>query len=129
MKALGRHILVEMYECDPRILNDREAISAMMLEAAKRAGATVVGETFHNFSPHGVSGTVVIAESHLSIHTWPEYNYAALDLFTCGEEVNPWSAFNHLREGLRAQNSSQIEIKRGQFPFDHEKTRPFKPDD
>jgi S-adenosylmethionine decarboxylase proenzyme len=128
MKELGRHVLVEMYDCDPLVLNDRELIRKAMVEAAERAKASVVGESFHNFLPHGVSGVVVIAESHLSIHTWPEYSFAALDLFTCGDEVDPWFAFDHLRVVLKAGHSSQIELKRGQFPLEAQKLRPFKPD-
>ncbi len=68
-----------------------------MRQAAEEAGATIVDSSFHRFLPHGISGVVVIAESHLAIHTWPEYGYAAIDLFTCGDEVNPWKAFEFLR--------------------------------
>ena len=128
MKALGRHILVEMYECDSEVLNDQETIREVMLQAAENADATICGDSFHRFSPHGVSGVVVIAESHLSIHTWPEYGFAALDLFTCGDEVDPWVAFTHLRNAFKAKHSSQIEIRRGQFPLDKHKARPHKPE-
>ncbi len=128
MKALGRHILVEVYDCDTDVLNNRESIEQIMVRAAEKSGATVCGCSFHEFSPHGVSGVVVIAESHLSIHTWPEYGFAALDLFTCGDDVNPWVAFEYLREAFRASHSSQIEIMRGQFPFDGNRLRPHKPD-
>jgi len=127
LKELGRHILVEMYDCDPVVLNDEETISREMLRAAEVSGATIVGDVFHRFSPHGVSGCVVIAESHLSIHTWPEYRYAALDLFTCGENVDPWKAFKHLRKVLKAERSSQTEIKRGLFPLEEGQRLPFKP--
>jgi len=128
MKALGRHILVEIYDCDPEILNDRDSIQESMVRAAEKSGATICGYSFHEFSPHGVSGVVVIAESHLSIHTWPEYGFAALDLFTCGDDVDPWVAFGYLRKVFKASHSSQIEIKRGQFPFDRKRVRPHKPD-
>lgn len=128
MKALGRHILVEMYGCDQLILNDRDSVRNSMLKATLESGATILGDSFHNFEPHGVSGVVVIAESHLSIHTWPEYGFAALDLFTCGDEVDPWKAFGHLRAAFKAEHSSQIEIKRGQFPLEKNALRPFKPD-
>ncbi len=127
MKELGRHILVEMYDCDAEILNDRDLIDREMLKAAEIAGATIVGNVMHKFSPHGVSGVVVIAESHFSIHTWPEYGYAALDLFTCGDTVNPWIAFDHLSKVLKAGNSSQTELKRGLFPIPEHESLPFKP--
>ena len=128
MKELGKHVIVEMYECNPEILDNIEAIKTSMIRAAELAGAHIVGETFHRFSPHGVSGVVVIAESHLSIHTWPEYRYAALDLFTCGESVDPWKAFAHLREQLKAERVSNTELKRGLFPLANGEGLPFKPD-
>ena len=127
MKELGRHIIVEFYDCNPDALNDFNLVKTEMVEAAKNAGATIVGEVFHKFSPHGVSGAVVIAESHLSIHTWPEYNYAALDLFTCGTTVDPWKAFAYLQKVLGAKRTSQTELKRGLFPMAENENLPFKP--
>jgi len=112
-KRLGRHILAEFYNCDSEILKDTEAIEKYMVEAAVRAKATVVKSVFHTFSPYGVSGVVVIQESHLSIHTWPEYGYAAIDLFTCGEEVDPWIAFEYLKEKLKAEKWEIMEVDRG----------------
>jgi len=84
-----------------------------MLAAAIESGATVMGESFHYFSPQGVSGVVIIAESHLSIHTWPEYGYAAADIFTCGDAVQPEKAAEILIEKLGAKNHSRMEIQRG----------------
>jgi S-adenosylmethionine decarboxylase len=115
MDALGRHILAEIYECDPKILNDRVLIEQIMVESALEAGAEVREVAFHKFSPQGVSGVVVISESHLTIHTWPELSYAAVDVFTCGERVNPWDACNHLVKKLNAGHISTTEIKRGIF--------------
>lgn len=113
LNALGRQILVEYYHCDSEVLNDRDSIAAAMVKAADLAGATVVEEVFHIFNPHGISGVVVIAESHLSIHTWPEYGYAAVDLFTCGDEIKPEIAFEHLKNALGAASVSVMELKRG----------------
>ena len=84
-----------------------------MNKAAKKAGATVVNSVFHLFNPWGVSGAVIISESHLTIHTWPEYGYAALDLFTCGDSVNPWIAFDYLEEELKAGRTESTELPRG----------------
>ena len=112
-RFLGRQLLVEYYNCSPQNLNDVDYIREMMYEAAIVAGATVVGKVFHRFSPHGVSGVVVIAESHLAIHTWPEYNYAAVDLFTCGDDVNPYDAFEFLKNAFHAAHFDVREIKRG----------------
>ena len=115
MNALGIHVLAEYYKCDCLVLNNTVAIEKHMKDAAEIAGATVVASAFHSFNPHGVSGVVVIAESHLSIHTWPEYGYAAVDIFTCGETVDPWKAFDHLRKMLGSANLSTMEMKRGQL--------------
>ena len=113
MHKLGRHLIVEFYNCDRKVLNDINIIKKHMLIAAVKAGATVVGEKFHEFSPVGVSGAVILAESHLSIHTWPEYGYAAMDLFTCGDHCDPYAGFKYLRRIFRAQQESIQELARG----------------
>ena len=110
--ALGNHILVEFMNCDPKIMNDVAGIERDMVAAAQKAGATVINSTFHHFSPFGVSGVVVIQESHLAIHTWPEYGYAAVDLFTCGE-MDAWISFDHLKECFGSTSYSALEMKRG----------------
>ncbi len=115
MQALGRHILVEYYDCNCELLNNCDFIADSMVEGARRANATIVSHDFHTFSPHGVSGVVVIAESHVAIHTWPEYGYAAVDIFTCGETINPWVIYNYLNEKFESGYASRMEMKRGQF--------------
>lgn len=112
--ALGRHILVEFFGCSSSILNDVIIIEKSMVDAAKAAEATVINSTFHHFSPYGVSGVVVIQESHLAIHAWPEYQYAAVDIFTCGTEVDPWIAYDFLKKAFEASHGSAMEINRGQ---------------
>ena len=114
MSALGRHILVEFFGCNPDILNDVITIETSMVNAAREATATVINSTFHHFSPYGVSGVVVIQESHLAIHTWPEFQYAAVDVFTCGDSVNPWDCYDYLLKAFEAKNGSAMELKRGQ---------------
>ena len=116
MEALGRQILIEFYDCESEVLTDRDRVRQYMLDAARHAGATVISDTFHHFEPGGVSGVVVIAESHISIHTWPEHLYAAVDVFTCGNSVDPWGVPHYLEEKLQAENVSSMEIKRGLFP-------------
>jgi len=113
LNALGRHLLIEMQDCNKEALNDLGFLRDAMVAAAIDCGATVLGESFHHFSPQGVSGVVIIAESHLSIHTWPEYGYAAADIFTCGTSVEPEKAVEVLTEKLGAENHSVMEIQRG----------------
>lgn len=115
MTALGRHILVEFYDCSPEILNDVVHIEKSMEEAAETAGATLINSTFHHFSPYGVSGVVVIQESHLAIHTWPEYGFASVDLFTCGDSVDPWVSYNYLKQAFKAGHGSAMEMRRGEM--------------
>jgi len=115
MNALGRHILVEFYDCSPELMNDVVHIENSMVAAAETAGATVINSTFHHFSPYGVSGVVVIQESHLAIHTWPEYGYAAVDLFTCGDSVDPWVSYKFLKDAFEAGHGSSMECRRGQL--------------
>jgi S-adenosylmethionine decarboxylase len=95
------------------VLNDLDYISDCLSETAEQIGATVVNKAFHRFSPHGVSGVVIIAESHLCIHTWPEYGFAAVDIFTCGDTINPKDAINPLVEKFEAQDHSSMELNRG----------------
>ncbi|OQX88864.1 spermidine synthase [candidate division KSB1 bacterium 4484_87] len=134
MEALGRHILVEFFLCDPNTLNDVETIETAMVEAAEISGATIINSDFHHFSPYGVSGVVVIEESHLALHTWPEYQYAAADLFTCGDDVNPWLAFDHLKAKLQSKTHSALELHRGslhllkRIPFNAENYRKIAED-
>lgn len=110
---LGKHILVEFYNCDEKILNDVDKIELYMNEAAQAAKATIVESVFHIFNPHGISGAVIIMESHITIHTWPEYGYAAVDLFTCGDSIDPWTAFEYLKEKLKSKKYETSEVARG----------------
>jgi len=115
MNALGRHVLAEVYGCNRSILNDVEKVQRIMVEAALKAGAEIREVAFHKFSPHGVSGVVVISESHLAVHTWPEYGYAAVDVFTCGERVDPWVAATAIVREFQASRYTATETMRGIF--------------
>jgi S-adenosylmethionine decarboxylase proenzyme len=110
---LGRHLLAEFYDCNSNILNNVQLIEDAMTNAALACGATVVQKNFHMFSPYGVSGVVVISESHLAIHTWPEYGYAAVDLFTCGSSCDPKVAYEFLRTALGSGTSYCSQLNRG----------------
>lgn len=116
MESLGRHLLLELHDCSSEVLNSIESVKTALVEAAKRAEATIIDVIFHEFNPFGVSGVVVIAESHLSIHTWPEYRYAAVDIFSCGDTIKPVEAAKYLVEQFQAGRASCVEAKRGVFP-------------
>ena len=115
MKVLGRHVLAEINGCQHDILNDLKLIEKTMVDAAIFAGAEVREVAFHEFSPVGISGVVIISESHLTIHTWPELGYAAVDVFTCGPDVDPWVACRYLSEKFKARSMTATEVKRGVF--------------
>ena len=119
MNTLGRHLLLELKTCNEAILDDLSFLKGCLNEAAIQSGATVVGESFYHFSPCGVSGVVNIAESHIAIHTWPEYRYAAVDVFTCGNDVDPEKAARWITEKLEAQSHSLIELRRGIMEDSH----------
>lgn len=112
MSALGRHLLVELVGCDPTALSSLEQVTTAMLAAARASGATIVTHSFHHFSPHGVSGAVIIAESHLAIHTWPEHGFAAMDYFSCGP-VKPEAALEVLKEAFGATSTEVLRLTRG----------------
>lgn len=98
--ALGRHMTVEFYDCDAKLLADADGLEKVFVHAAEVSGATVIGSNFHNFEPQGVSGVVVISESHFAVHAWPEYDYAAVDLFTCGDKVDFDRAIAEISKGI-----------------------------
>lgn len=127
MKSLGKQLIIELFQCDSTILNDLNTLEHHMLEAVKLSGATIIKPFFHQFSPHGITGVVVVAESHFSLHTWPEYGYCALDIFTCGESVNGHDALDYLKKHLKAANASVMEIKRGVLDLPQSEIR-HKPD-
>ena len=113
MDVLGTHVLLELRNCDPQLLDDLAYIRQEMLRAAASVNAHVVGESFHQFTPQGVTGILSIAESHISIHTWPEHDYAAADIFTCGDQTMPERAAAVIIEALRCRDPEITQIRRG----------------
>jgi len=115
LAALGKHLLLELKECNVELLNDIEYLRKTLTEVAEAIGATIINDDFYQFTPQGVSGILIIAESHISIHTWPEYSYAAVDVFTCGDVIEPKNAIKPMVEKLQAKTYTYREIKRGIF--------------
>jgi S-adenosylmethionine decarboxylase len=113
LKALGQHLLIELYGCDAGTLDDLEHVRQALLHAARLVSATVIEVVSHKFQPHGVTVVVAIAESHLSGHTWPEYGYAAVDVFTCSAEPLTAEVQDFLIASLRASDATSVELKRG----------------
>ncbi len=114
MDAVGKHLILELKDCDRKRLSDLDFLKDTLLSACRVAGATILSESFHSFPPYGgVSGVVIIAESHFSIHTWPEYGYAAIDIFTCGNSLHPKKAVELLVRELQSRDHSILELNRG----------------
>ena len=108
--------MLELRECNPELLDDLPYIRDVLKGAATEVGAHIVGDTFHHFQPQGVTGVLAIAESHICIHTWPEYGYAAADIFTCGTSFDPRSAARVLVDRLESKDHSVTELRRGVLP-------------
>ncbi len=109
---LGKHIILELYDCDTKKLDDTSFLEQALRDAATSMGATILSSNFHPFAPIGVSGVVIIKESHLTIHTWPEYGYAAIDIFTCGD-MDMQVGVDFLKNALSAQRFSYKTLVRG----------------
>ena len=119
MKQMGTHLVVDAWQSPGELLNDPERIRRALLDAISAGGATLIDLCVHQFSPHGVTATATLAESHIAIHTWPEYGYFAADLFFCGAG-EPKRAMHILKTALQAGQVTMREIPRG---FDSEAGR------
>jgi S-adenosylmethionine decarboxylase len=117
LDALGRHLLVELHECDPLALDDLDLVRDTLVEAADRLRSTVLDVSTHKFDPIGCTAIVMIAESHLSIHTWPEHRYAAMDIFTCSQSMQPADVVGFISARLQSKNVQTVEVNRGILPL------------
>ncbi|RSK28119.1 S-adenosylmethionine decarboxylase proenzyme [Bacillus sp. HMF5848] len=115
METIGRHVISELWGCNFETLNNMEQIERIFVDAALKSGAEVREVAFHKFAPQGVSGVVIISESHLTIHSFPEHGYASIDVYTCGE-LDPNIAADYIAEALEAETRENIEIPRGMGP-------------
>ena len=109
---IGRHCILELYQCDHAKLNDEAFIRTTITSSAKIAGATLINLVTHSFKPQGVTGLALLAESHISIHTWPEIGYAAIDVFTCGDHTVPEKACELFFKDFLAKDFSFKNISR-----------------
>jgi len=117
--VLGRHLMLELYDCPQSLLDNIPKIEAVLLHVVRESGATLISKSFHHFSPYGVSGVVVIAESHLTIHSWPEHGYAALDVFTCDPRIDYDLVEQLLVSGFKAGRHHTQLLARGSLAEIH----------
>lgn len=113
IRRMGRHHIVEFVDCDPEALRFVRTLKPLVLAATRDCGATIVDHSFHQFEPDGVSGTILIAESHVSFHSWPEHGYLSLDVFTCGDSMDARGLIRDVRAGVGAAEARVVELKRG----------------
>jgi len=113
MRGLGRHLVIDLYQVSPSVLKDSEFLLKLLERAASESGATIIKSFAHRFSLQGVSCVVVIGESHVTIHTWPEKNYAALDFFSCSSLIDLDKAIRIILTGLNTQTCQITSIERG----------------
>ncbi|MER3495729.1 MAG: adenosylmethionine decarboxylase [Armatimonadota bacterium] len=113
VQSLGSHLLIEFFGCDHRALEKEDGVAGAMWDAARASEATIVDQSFHEFKPFGVSGAVIIQESHYTIHTWPEHGYAAIDLFYCGGTVKVQRAVDMLRARFQPERVKFLVVRRG----------------
>ncbi len=109
----GEHYIVEASGCDPEIIGNVKLMQEILVNAAREANAEIWAVSFNRFPPNGVSGVIVISESHLSVHTWPEFGYVAMDIYTCGESTEPEKAVKYAVEKFKAKHVHITEITRG----------------
>jgi S-adenosylmethionine decarboxylase proenzyme len=126
MQALSQHTLLEFYQCDAARLKHSRSVKTLLCHAVLEGGGTIVKAVFHNFSPHGVSGVVVITESHVTIHTWPEHAYAAVDIFSCSAKLDHKTIGEYLKQSLSARRVDQRSFARG-FPALNGEARALRP--
>ena len=112
-QSMGHHYIVEASGCDPKIISSIEKVQQILVKASEISGAQVWAISVSRFPPNGVSGVIVISESHISTHTWPEYGYGALDFYTCGDAVDPEKGIFYAVEAFGASTSHITEITRG----------------
>ncbi|MBI5678759.1 MAG: adenosylmethionine decarboxylase [Planctomycetes bacterium] len=115
MTTLGKHIILEMWGCCKDTIDNVEVVKEILVKATESVKATLVDVVCHRFSPYGVTGVAILAESHIAVHTWPEHGYAAADIFICGSTINPRNAASYMAEAFYAKETSFLELKRGDF--------------
>lgn len=112
---VGKHCILELYDCPFDLLNDLASIEAVLREAAQVAKSTLLKQVAYPFEPCGVTALALLAESHISVHTWPESGYIAIDVFTCGQHTQPEQACHYLIEAFQAGQHSLTTLARGRF--------------
>ncbi|MBU5265606.1 adenosylmethionine decarboxylase [Virgibacillus proomii] len=113
MDTMGRHVIAELWQCNVNKLNNIDILEQVFVEAALKSGAEIREVTFHKFAPIGISGVVIISESHLTVHSFPEHGYASIDVYTCGSMIDPHIAVQYIITALEANHVEKLEIPRG----------------
>ncbi len=114
----AKHLLLELLECPPELLDSLDHVEKSLVDAAGAVGVVIIGRVFHKFNPQGITGVLLLAESHMAIHTWPERGYAAVDVFTCSDSVDHDTIMEVLVERFDATHHQNRLVERGKFGDD-----------
>jgi S-adenosylmethionine decarboxylase len=112
-KSLGIHLVADFW-FGKKIENPKE-LERILIESAKKSGNIPLKFSYHKFNPHGLTGVLLLAESHISFHSWPEFGYLAIDIFSCGKNTKPEKALNYLKRVLKPKKVEVFIIKRGEM--------------
>ena len=118
-KVSGKHVIYDLLGGNPHLLDDIDFVTQAITEAVEASGATLLGINSHRFEPQGVTAVALLSESHLSVHTWPEHGYAAIDCFTCGEHTDPEAACHSMKYSFEATHGSMRLLRREGPTFNH----------
>jgi len=116
VKALGRHLIVEMWDCEPENLNDARLLDQALRDTVEAVDGTLLDVRVIEFPVHGVTGVAIISESHVAVHTWPEHGYAAVDIFTCNLEADIQAGIEAMSKHLMPGRTQLMEVRRGFLP-------------
>ena len=110
---LGKHYLIELVDCRHEVIDDESTLRSALLKAVTLSGAKIIKDVFHKFAPQGVTGVIVISESHVAVHTWPEHNYVACDVFTCTSRMKVDLFISEFKKSIGAAEVFISEVPRG----------------
>lgn len=110
----GKHLFADFWNCDPRYLNNKAKVIRLLKQTAKKAGATVIRTAGFKFEPQGLTAVVLLEESHISFHAYPEFKFVAIDIYTCGKTTNPYKGYLFLKKKLKPKKARRMMIVRGQ---------------
>jgi len=125
VENLGTHLILDYYGCSFEDLNDVDKLTGILEESVTKSGATLIKTVLHKFEPQGISGVLILAESHIAVHTWPEHGYAAFEIFMCGDVAEPGEAHRYIADMLQPRSVDVKIVVRGVMERIKDATRDY----